>query len=166
MPNTARNRGAPAAETVRHRVLAGYQVMALHRSCVLILALFASACANSPDAGDAAKTKAADVAFCQLVIGGRANNGRRVRVRAAFGSGVDYVRLFDESCPLNSVYLRSVRDEVDVTLCGTDELADKYGCPVNSESGVRAKFTGTYHYSSKTVGRLNVNGMSEISTGK
>lgn len=138
--------------------------MGFRRLQVLIIASFATACANSPGAGDTAKSKVADVAFCQLVIAGRVNDGRRVRVRAAFGSGVDYVRLFDQACPSNSVFARAAHDDVDLTLCHSDELATKYGCPVNGGSGVKATFTGTYHSISSTVGSLDVERMSEIST--
>lgn len=130
----------------------------------MIVALVASACATSPGARDAANGKAENFAYCQLVTAGRMNDGRRVRVRADFGAGADYVRLFDPACPSNSVFAKSVREDVDLTLCRSDELAAKFGCPVNGESGVKATFEGTYHYTSSTVGRLDVDEMSEIST--
>jgi hypothetical protein len=154
------------AATVSHSVVARYPGISLRCLCALVIALFAIACTDSPDASDAEKPKDVSAELCQLVIDGKVNDGRRVRVRAAFGSGVDFVRLFDQSCPSYSVFVRGMRDEVDVTLCRSDALADKYGCPVNGESGVRATFTGIYHYSSKMYGRLDVDEMADISTAK
>ena len=101
--------------------------------------------------------------MCRLVADGKANDGRRVRVRAAFGSGADYVRLFDNICPSSNVFVKGVRGDVDPTLCSSKDLSKTYGCPVNGDSGVRGTFTGTYHFVSKDVGRLDVEEISSVS---
>ena len=106
---------------------------------------------------------AADVGFCRLVAEGRSFDDRIVRVRAGFGAGPDHIRLFEEGCPASTVFAVSLDGRVDLTLCHSRELAAEFGCPVDGDSGVRAAFTGTYHFVSDGVGRIDVRSMTEVS---
>jgi hypothetical protein len=164
MPSTALSRGAQAVVTVSRNSQAQAKGMLRQIANSVLLALLAAACSHSPNAGIAGNAESVTRAFCELVRDGRTNDGRRIRVRAAFGSGAEHIRLFDQECPLNSVYIRSVRSDVDVTLCNSEKLSKQYGCPVSAESGVRATFVGSFHFESDTTGRLDVDEMLRIST--
>lgn len=144
-------------------MLMRFRALAWQCSCAFAFAAGTNGCISTLGGGETGKTGPVDIALCQLVRDGRSYDGRRIRVRAKFGSASEYIELFDEECPLNFVFVESTNSDVDVTLCRSDELSEKYGCPVNRESGVKATFTGTYHYTSSTVGTVTVDVMSDIS---
>lgn len=120
-------------------------------------------CMNRMPTNEETPVIAADVGFCRLVAEGRSFDNRLVRVRSGVGAGVDHIRLFGKECPASTVFAVSLDGGVDLTLCRSRELSEMFGCPVDGESGVRATFTGTYHFVSDGVGRMDVRSMTEVS---
>ncbi len=58
---------------------------------ILLFLLCATSCSEFNGGRIATGTGTSSVELCQLVAGGKSNDGRHVRVRAAFGSGAEYV---------------------------------------------------------------------------
>lgn len=142
-----------------HMALRVYRV-----GLVLLIATGTSGCLDpTSSARVGGSVRPAEVGFCRLVAEGRDFDKRIVRVRSRFGAGAEHVRLFDSECPESSVFAVSPDGRVDITLCRTDKLAVKFGCPVDGESGVRATFTGMYHFVSDGVGRIDVRSMTDVS---
>jgi len=102
------------------------------------------------------------VSVCDLATKGGRYDGRRLQVRAAFEFGVEFIRLFDQACSNSMIFLGSVKEGIDVTLCNSEELVNKYGCPANSDTGVRTTFLGVYHQGRRKVGKFDVESMLDI----
>jgi hypothetical protein len=91
-----------------------------------------------------------------------AYDGRRISVRANFRTGEHATVLFDKGCPNSWLLVGKLKNDVDVSLCGNETLAQKYGCPPNPATGVRATFIGIYHHRRSDAGVIDIDLMSDI----
>ena len=163
MRSTARCHGAQAVVTV------GFELKSRAMACASVwctataLGLLAAGCADTAASVAPAERVVLDVRVCDLAPDGQRYAGRRLRVRAVFGTSADHVRLSDGSCPSTTVFLTTSSDAVDLTLCRSDDLAARYGCPISVDAGVRATFVGIFRPSCNGLGIIDVESMSDVS---
>jgi len=163
MRSTARCHGVQAVVTVGFELKSRAMACAPVRCAAVALGLLSAGCADTAASVVPAERMVLDVRLCDLASDVQRYAGRKLRVRAVFGASADHVRLADGGCPSTTVFLATSRDDVDLTLCRSDDLAARYGCPVSIGAGIRATFVGTFRPFDHGVGIIDVESMSDVS---
>jgi len=85
-----------------------------------------------------------EVTVCQLALHGDRYDGKLIRVTARPQIGVEFFRLYSRNCPDSSLIVGHTA--VDLSGCDDKTVMEKYGCPLNPETGVRVTLTGKFRF--------------------
>lgn len=75
------------------------------------------------------------IPICAFPSIATSNVGARVRVRGKMTLHAHGILLSDEECPNVRVHLKQAPGGPDISLCGSPELIEQFGCPAGGDAG-------------------------------
>ena len=139
--------------------------VAAHLVIAIVLPIVFLSCSDPAPTTDVQTVEL--ISVCDLLLEPTRFDGQRVRVRTALEYGEHHIRLYDNACRDTLLFVGRYAQGLDIWGCNSAHPVEKYGCPLNSDLGVRVTLDGTFHKaksdSDLAASLLDVQSMTDIS---
>ena len=132
---------------------------------VLLIQVIGAACAMQPHQHpQLGQSPAVGVlSVCEFVSYGAEAIGKTVRVRGRLRSLEHGMFITDSGCPQNPLYLVAASGGPDPTLCSSEDLSERFGCPGGNDNGPILTVVGVVQKSfTSSVGLLIVKELKDF----